>query len=211
MEKLRIYLTNVYNLTQETFDRVYRTLPKPRREKIDRLKETKDKRLSLGAGALLERALKDFNLKSESVFTGKNGKPYIKGNGVFISLSHSGDISCCAVCGREVGCDIQKIGEYRERAAKLFTEREKEYLENSADRLNAFYRLWTLKESYIKNLGENIFRLSEEIIGKDGAPKVIGKTFYETETEGYKLACCVSTSEPLLTEFVSVDLEKEFL
>ena len=77
-----------------------------------------------------------------------NGKPYIEGDPLFFSLSHSGDSAVIAISGKPVGVDIEEIKE-RKIASVIsnFTERERREIEDS---LTAFYTNWTVKEAYIK-------------------------------------------------------------
>ena len=82
---------------------------------------------------------------------GENGKPACAD--VQFSFSHSGDMVACAVSDCPVGVDI----EFSKKdgwpvAQRFFAAEEVELLRNSQDSA-LFYRLWTLKESYLKALG----------------------------------------------------------
>ena len=85
-----------------------------RREKIARAGRDADKRLLLGAGLLLDRALRPFGLREQDaeITLGAHGKPYLAGrDDLFFSLSHSGSIALCAVSDRELGADVQECRE----------------------------------------------------------------------------------------------------
>lgn len=165
-ENVDIYLDRVL------FDEFYLTMPAERREKIDRLSFEKDKRLSLGAGVLLSKALSDFSRLSQvpcvpetgwKIHNGPFGKPYLSGfEGFFqFNLSHSGNQVFCAVNHGpgEVGCDVEKIRDGGLKVAERYFHPDELRLlsdKSPAERTECFYRLWTLKESYLKALGTGL-------------------------------------------------------
>lgn len=75
------------------------------------------------------------------------------------NLSHSGDWLALALSDHRVGIDIEKI---RPVSALLigqdfFSSREFDYLKESPrDRRERFFRLWTLKESFVKAVGDGL-------------------------------------------------------
>lgn len=82
----------------------------------------------------------------------ENGKPYIEGNPLFFSVSHSGSRAVIALCDKPVGVDLERCDAEKNFSHVLarFTEREKEEIGESAA---AFYKNWTAKEAYIKMIG----------------------------------------------------------
>ena len=89
---------------REAFDFWYSQMPPYRKEKIDRMKVENAKLLSLGAGILLNRGLKEYGIQGASVFYGENNKPYIEGaDSLYFNLSHSGSMAVCAFSDAEVG------------------------------------------------------------------------------------------------------------
>lgn len=108
--------------------------------------------------ALLVRRLACDALKkhdSELVFeTNEYGKPRLKGGGFFYNISHSGDYVAVAVHEAEVGVDIERIKDRDclKLAKRFFTDAEYEWIAE-AEHEERFYRLWTMKESYIKYRG----------------------------------------------------------
>lgn len=120
-------------------------MPKYRKDKIDKCLNYKDKLLSLGAGILLYKELKDVNI----VFNEYN-KPYLENNSIYFNISHSGNMVVCAFSDLEIGVDIEKIKSFNKVKNLVFTKEEIEYLNND----NLLYtKLWTIKESFIKYLG----------------------------------------------------------
>ena len=84
----------------------------------------------------------------------ENGKPYLTAvPAVHFSLSHSAAWAVCAVSDHPVGVDIQQCRSFKPNIAdRFFHPDEVQYLSSlsPAERENAFYTLWALKESYVK-------------------------------------------------------------
>ena len=126
---------------KEAFDSWYQKMPEYRKKKIDGIKPINDKKLSLGAGIALHRAL--------------------LANGIFFNLSHSGNIAVCAISDSEVGVDIEKKRNFSEGLIKkVFDDREIQDVERSTetidDRNERYTALWTIKESIMKYYGIGI-------------------------------------------------------
>ena len=200
--EVKTYILNCSALENaELFEMYYNLIGENRRKKINAFRFERDKRLSLGAGILLMKTLGDY---SEDDFTlGKYEKPYIKNCPLCFNLSHSGEYAAIAVSELEVGCDIEEIRPIELSVAKrYFFASEYEAIENEKDeekKRELFFRLWTLKESFMKatgfgmNLGLNEFEIGFE----NGAPFVnhsVDKTEYslfEYEIKPpYRLAVC---------------------
>lgn len=88
---------------------------------------------------------------------GEYGKPSLTDYpDVYYNISHADGIAACIVSGCECGIDTEKIRPYRPNVVKrAFSESEKALIENApeSERDLLFFRLWTLKESYVKALG----------------------------------------------------------
>lgn len=142
-----------------------------RKAQIQRLKNTGVKVCSLAAGALLRQALQDWMVLSDDrplkIDYGEAGKPHLAGNaGIHFNLSHSGDYVCCAVSTTPVGVDIQQHVAVKQRIAEhFFTEQDNQRLERQ-ERLTGrgkewkelFFRMWSIKESYLKLTGNGLSR-----------------------------------------------------
>ncbi len=74
------------------------------------------------------------------------------------NLSHSKNWLGIAFAEEAVGLDLEFMKErnYTEIARQLFSQTEINYLEKNLSKEN-FYILWTLRESFIKCLGESLF------------------------------------------------------
>lgn len=139
------------------FQKLYDILPDYRKKKIDKMKFENDKILSLGAGLLTKHVLNINNLNDKDIKFINNGKPVI--DNLFFNISHSEKYVICAVADKAIGADIEEISEYNENIPKrFFSKNECEYLSKQpeANKSKEFFRIWTIKESYIKMTGEGI-------------------------------------------------------
>lgn len=93
---------------------------------------------------------------------GPRGKPGLPGSGIEFNLSHSGDLAVVAVTrGRRVGVDVERLRPTFERdgiVARFFSPSERAEFAALPDglHLDAFFRVWTCKEAYIKAIGTGL-------------------------------------------------------
>lgn len=118
------------------------------------------------------------------------------------NVSHSGKWAVCAVSDSPVGIDIQEIKPVNFSIAnRFFSASENEMLINAqgAARQELFYKLWVLKESYVKMLGKGLsMRLDSFSIKIDGenisllSPVGHDQCFFKLydACHGYKMAVC---------------------
>lgn len=175
-----------------------------RQQRILKYKHLKGRRQSLGAGLLLKTILPIFGEREQNIRFGTNGKP--ETDKIQFNLSHSGNLVICAVSNETVGCDVEQIGNYHEGVVRrFFSEKEKTYLENTEEskREQAFFRIWTARESYMKLTGEGMrLELSEfEVeVGNSGELKIIRNGSYQScfmkeyQYNEYQISVCATES-----------------
>lgn len=160
---LKVYSLSSYVFNdQETFDKYFGMVGDERREKIDKLKQDSDKKMSLAAGVLLKKALAAEGIFDEVTFEyGENGKPGLtEYPDIHFSLSHSHGIAVCALSNVEIGCDVEAVYSPKVDVAKrFFTDRENEQLKVSDNKDFDFFAIWTSKEAVMKLTGKGM-RLS---------------------------------------------------
>ncbi|AMK77981.1 4-phosphopantetheinyl transferase [Methylomonas methanica] len=94
--------------------------------------------------------------------TGQYGKPALVGGALHFNLSHSADTLLIAVADfADIGIDIETCRPRQHLdglAERCFSDREyRDWRQLPADaRLEAFYRLWTKKEAFVKAVGRGI-------------------------------------------------------
>ncbi len=205
----KVYASHVKCLEDSgLFDYFYKTLPDYRKEKTDKIKYKKEKLLSVGAWVLLSYALKKEGLINiPEIRFSEKGKPFFpKATDIHFNISHSGEWVMCAVSDSPVGCDVEKTASIDLGIAdKYFNKEEREYIISQPQSLktDAFFRLWTLKESFLKNIGKGLtVKLSDFSIIIDDEISITqtiepNNKFYfkEFSIDDYKLACCSLSKE----------------
>ena len=201
---VKVYIAKTDDLNNdELYGKLYGMIPRERQQRADRLFFRKDKNLCVAAGVILKIALEKEGIQDFEIEYRENGKPYLKENEIFFNLSHSDGVVMCAISNADVGCDAEKVREIDLSIAKrFFTESEFETLEKKEtdeEKYDLFFRLWTLKESYMKATGYG-FKLSPKNI-------CINETdFYFKEFDfgdGYKYAVCSKIDDFNGVEFLS--------
>lgn len=90
----------------------------------------------------------------------ESGKPCLKGReDIYFNISHSGAWVICGVGNVPIGVDVEGgTKDFMPIARRFFAKTEYEYIlrQPSVGRYDAFYKLWTLKESYVKCTGEGL-------------------------------------------------------
>lgn len=152
-----IYYTNISLLNDSDIDDLLSKVSQYRNNRIKNYKNNSDKKLSLCSELLLKKAFKDLKINSNYNYRFNDyGKPYLDDTNIFFNISHSGDYAICALSDKEIGIDIQQIRKTTSNITeKCFSDDETKYINSfeNDDKLEAFYRIWTLKESFIKNIG----------------------------------------------------------
>ncbi|MBQ6549944.1 MAG: 4'-phosphopantetheinyl transferase superfamily protein [Lachnospiraceae bacterium] len=181
--KTRIYTADTDQFRDaETYSRIYEALPESRKSKISRFRREEDRLRSLAAGALLLRLARDEGLPGDLADLTENayGKPFFSGHpDVQFSLSHSGTKVLLAASDRPVGCDVEEIRtdwNYMSIVKRYFAPEEYARLTEETDpeaRALLFYRLWTLKESFLKETGRGLYLPLENF-----------RIIFEKETDG---------------------------
>lgn len=157
---IQLYIARIDELVDEDlYKKVYNLMPPFRREKVDGIKPRKSKNQSLGAFLLLLYGIKQLGLNiAEFEYTiDSYGYPKLVGEEeIYFSLSHSDDYAICAISDNKIGADIERVvdKDILKISNRFMHSEEDELIQNSTyKQQDYFYRLWTLKESYIKLLG----------------------------------------------------------
>ena len=191
---LRLYYANVRALDT---DAPGCALSDYRRAKLSKQKNPAARRQGLGAELLLRHALRDAAAEytwPPTITVGENGKPAWDVEGLYFNLSHSGDWAACAIADRPLGLDVQERCAYCEGLVRrFFSEAERREIEGAADRDQAFGRIWSLKESWIKALGTGLSTplASFSVVGKNR----VDAAFWYDFREGCHFALCLPAAE----------------
>lgn len=93
---------------------------------------------------------------------GEHGKPSLAEYSLAFNLSHSGNVLVLAVSNLStVGVDVETIKPRKSMhgiAQRCFSEREFQHWQqlSPAEQISQFFRLWTIKEAFVKAVGRGI-------------------------------------------------------
>lgn len=141
--------------------KLIQTLPIERQERINRFKFPEDALRTLTADILSRWLLcRQLGIKNKDILLtyNANGKPLLQGvDDLHFNNSHSGKWVVSAISPLPVGIDVELISEMDLGiASHCFSHQEfldLSALDDDQSRLEYFFDLWTLKESYIKAVG----------------------------------------------------------
>ena len=211
LDTTRIYIADISVLKDASvFESYLKKVPEYRQKKAMSFKFEKGKMQSLGVGLLLRLACDEagFAGADERIAYGENGKPYLVGcPDVQFNLSHSGERVMCVISPFEVGCDVEIIKGDRGRLAERFFKPEEsawiKHFDSLEAQSEAFYRLWTLKECYMKVTGRGMSLMPDmfalhvdenELISLNHDGERPEYTFREIDLhDGYRYAYCAKT------------------
>ena len=91
-----------------------------RKKRVSGIGSPNKKAQSISAGLLLRYCLLKKGYCDSDIKLLPSGKPYIEGNPIYFSLSHSGEYAVCITENKPVGVDIQKLVNIKERTAERF-------------------------------------------------------------------------------------------
>ncbi len=188
----------------EKYEKYFALADEARREKIKNLSVSEKRSQSLAAGVIVPLALERLGYGGGvQIEYGEHGKPrLVQPKGLFFNISHSGEWTVAAFSDCEVGVDIQQIKPIDMRLAdRFFAAEEREALAQAKDGAqDLFFRLWAIKESYLKALGTGLSRPLNSFAVRFTESGVKADGWYAVEInafKGYKIACCTARLQPL--------------
>ncbi len=132
------------------------------------------------------------------------GKPGLADERVFFNISHSNQWIVCVVDDCNVGIDIQSVDKWRPAVARRITTKD-EYASlmnrDEVAKIDLFYAMWALKESYSKAIGTGLTMPFNSFAIKKSRSGRLFKTDdyyflkqYEIDHH-YKLAVCSASGD----------------
>lgn len=195
---MKIYISDVSGFfSEEGASTLLPLVSEKRRKKAEKFLKTEDKIRCLYAEIVLKKVHPEAT--DDAFLYDDNGKPYIPGGAPF-SISHSGRY--VAVMVGEGGIDIEQIKSVSDKViSRTLSAAEMEFLSAAEDKTDAFFKLWTLKESIAKAIGTGFKTPPENIqcADKNGIKNEYihnGKKWCLStfDLDGYKLAVCGKTA-----------------
>lgn len=212
---LKIYIHDIKNDEKDRLLELYPLLSAVEKERAGRFKFEKDFKLYVAGKIMARKIIADYaKIAPEDIeFRIDNyGRPFLKQaliNNFDFNISHSGDYVVLALSDQRLGIDVEKIRPVDFKIAETcFHDKESEHLNRDPEKqLENFYKLWTLKESFIKAVGEGLsyplkdfyFSFSAagikiNILKPVADDQVWNFRLYDFDL-GYKLAVCAKDRE----------------
>ncbi len=154
---MKTYFLDLTTVSDGELEQWYHQMPRLRQERCKRIKKELSQKQCIAADRLMRSALSEYlNIPMDAVEIqlSAEGKPYLQGDPVRFSISHSDNLIACVVSEDPVGIDVERIRPIPEEAQKrICTPAEWEYLCGASDdreRELRFISLWTRKEAVFK-------------------------------------------------------------
>ncbi|MDR2907104.1 MAG: 4'-phosphopantetheinyl transferase superfamily protein [Bacteroidales bacterium] len=140
-------------ITDDVFESWLEKTPKFRQDAVLRYRFREDRKRSLCAYLLLCVGL---GRMVENFIYNEHGKPSLTDDNFHINLSHGKAAVAAGFSETPIGVDVEFIRENYPKIVckRVFTPSEIEQIENASEPTLMFFKFWTLKESYIKCLGD---------------------------------------------------------
>ena len=156
---MKQYLIKISSVSDEELNKCLSLMTDERKKYINSVSNPKRRLESIAGEWLMKKAAADYlSLPAEKIIIDRTekGKPFIKGEKVHVSLSHSGDYVAAAIDKSPVGIDIEILKPIDLKVAKkVLNDSDRGFFEKG-DRLLNFYKIWTAKEAYFKMTGTGI-------------------------------------------------------
>ncbi|MGN1419769.1 MAG: 4'-phosphopantetheinyl transferase family protein, partial [Acutalibacteraceae bacterium] len=154
---MKIYYSYIGDFDESFFENADVFLPKEKREKISEYKNLRAKKESILGWYLFSCGCREFHVQNRKLRFGENGKPGFENEPIFFNISHTDGFVCCAFSEFPVGIDAEKVHDFKFSVAeRVLCQNELEVLKKSRNQPKTFIRLWTLKESFLKQNGKGI-------------------------------------------------------
>lgn len=157
---LKEYFCDISTISEEEFNRWFQEMSPQRQDKCNRMIKELAKKQCIAADHLMKISLGEClncSPKEIEIKLFPSGKPYLEGNPVYFSISHSGNLVACVVSHRPVGIDVELVRPIEPSIQeRICTDAELKHLrsfKNEEERNLRFFTLWTRKEALFKQNG----------------------------------------------------------
>ena len=163
---MHLLIDNINNYNENNYQDMIKLIEKEKVAKINKIKNEKAKKQSILGEYLLIKLLKDFykiDYQKLTFYTNSNGKRYINNKKIYFNISHKNNYVTTVISKKEIGIDIEEVKDIDTKIIKkITTTHEEKYISEDKNKKNErFIEVYTLKEAYIKMLGENISKIKD--------------------------------------------------
>ena len=154
---MKTLFCDITTVSDEEFADRFSMMSEERKDRCRRMRQPEDQKRCIAADSLIRTAVSEvLNISPKAVVysVADSGKPYIKENPFYFSVSHSEDMVVCCCSPAPIGVDIEKHRSVLVSAQeRICTEEEWDYLNAAGteeERNLRFFTLWTRKEAIFK-------------------------------------------------------------
>lgn len=204
---MKLYIININSIPDPKDTCLPKHYPLAKKDRMLGISDSTKRKQAFASVILQDKILSQHGKTFSDIYYGPHNKPLC--NGLHFNISHSKDLVICAVSNHCIGCDIENT--YRqlddERIIKLssrfFHKEETALLEKlksnqKSSFMFTFYRLWTIKESYLKMTGEGLtYPLADCLVSFDNNRAcmlidnmVASCSIMETDYNEYHISIC---------------------
>lgn len=164
--QIDVWTQNLASMSSDDWLACERLLPLAERDRYERFRVESARRQYLAARGLVRMALSRYRLvapKSWRFDSNEYGRPFIRdalADDLHFNLTHTdGFVACAVATSYSIGIDVERLDrevDHLGLAPTVFASTEVAQVEAVTDatmRNRMFFRLWTLKEAYIKARG----------------------------------------------------------
>ncbi|HMQ59802.1 MAG TPA: 4'-phosphopantetheinyl transferase superfamily protein [Flavilitoribacter sp.] len=156
-----IYQTRLGDpLTEIRRRQLVEMIPPSHQQTVNRYLKWEDRQRSLFGKLLVRQIFQDLGVSDFSLqkveYTAYQ-RPFFPGN-IDFNLSHAGDLIVCAASPHtRLGIDVEQIKSVDlDSFSLVLTPNQQQTIQTADNPLDAFFRLWTLKESVVKANGKGL-------------------------------------------------------
>ena len=156
---MELFWYDIRQMDEETYRGALAQMSAARQKRVKEIAMEDDRKRTVAAELLARRVIGEkLGIAPEKVplCLDENDKPYVQGDPVYLSISHSGNWAVCAVDQKPVGVDVEVIRGVQEKfVARVCSETERQYIRyGDAGCLQRFWECWTAKEALFKLTGK---------------------------------------------------------
>lgn len=154
---MEIYYAHIDDFEEEFYKKAIDAVAKIKRSSISAIKNETAKKESLLAWYIFSQFCKKHSLSPDEIFFSETKKPLLKNSEMHFNITHTNGFVALAFSKEAVGIDAEEIKNVKKSVMEyVLCENELRKIYTCENKDEAFIKLWTLKESYLKHSGKGI-------------------------------------------------------
>jgi len=165
---IHVFIASInYHMSDSKYKKYFSQLPPLMKENVTKYRVKEDRYRTLVGKILLLRYLTKYtNATLDDVKLTEYKKPYLENQSIDFSISHSGEYVIVAFSkNTKIGIDIEYLNKNIDLCDfnSVFLEHEIKEIHNANNKIEKFYKIWTLKEALLKAEGKGLFENLKDV------------------------------------------------